>query len=228
MSHSAAAPRVTEAPPRARISRHAPGPMLMIAGIVLLAIVVGAPALGRPPDPSIIQAQPRPDWYLLWYFAVLALLPAQLETPVIVLGPLLFGAILLVIPVLRNRGERHPLRRPWAIGVVALIWVMIGTLWIEGKRAPWSPDFSAQPLQAQVVGTTSGPVAEGGKLFHQKGCEFCHAIAGHGGHRGNFEDLEAGLRKPRATDVDPRVKILEARDQCVDIGGRLHSPPRRG
>ncbi|MFL5514536.1 MAG: cytochrome bc complex cytochrome b subunit [Gemmatimonadales bacterium] len=43
-----------------------------VATVVLLALIVGPPALGRPPDPSILEAYPRPDWYFLWYFALIS------------------------------------------------------------------------------------------------------------------------------------------------------------
>lgn len=191
----------------------------MIVVLVILAVVVGPPQLAAPPDPTILKAYPRPDWYFLWYFAVLALLPARLETPVIILGPLIFGLILLVFPIVRNRGERHPLRRPWAIGIVVMIWVTIGTLWIEGKKAPWSPDFSAKPLQAQVIGVTSGPVFEGAKLFHQKGCEFCHAIAGHGGHRGPDLTYVAD----RLTPAEMTIRIVNGAKLMPAFGGILTS-----
>ena len=138
----------------------------------------------RPPDPTILNAEPRPDWYLLWYFALLALLPHALEDYFIILGPLLFVAFLLVPPLFFNKGERSPLLRPWAIALVIGIWTTIGTLWLEGVRAPWSPDFTAKPLPASVIGTNTGPVYDGAQLFHSKGCEYCHEISGYGGHRG--------------------------------------------
>ncbi|HTC25073.1 MAG TPA: cytochrome bc complex cytochrome b subunit, partial [Gemmatimonadales bacterium] len=92
----------------------------VVAIVALLALIVGPPELGAPPDPSILQAYPRPDWYFLWYFAVLAMTPTHLETVVIVLGPLIFGAILLFVPYF-NTGERSVRRRPWAAIVVLLI-----------------------------------------------------------------------------------------------------------
>jgi ubiquinol-cytochrome c reductase cytochrome b subunit len=157
---------------------------LMIVGILALAIFVGPPEIGSPPDPSNISADPRPDWYLLWYFAVLALVPPKLEGAVIILAPLLIGAALFSVPLLSNKGERSPLRRPWSIAVVLASAVMIGSLWILGARSPWSPNFEATDLPPNIVGETSGPIAEGAKLFHDKGCLNCHLISDSGGRRG--------------------------------------------
>jgi ubiquinol-cytochrome c reductase cytochrome b subunit len=57
----------------------------ILFGIIILAVVIGPPPIGAPPDPSIIDADPRPDWYLLWFFAVLSLSPPSIETAVILL-----------------------------------------------------------------------------------------------------------------------------------------------
>jgi ubiquinol-cytochrome c reductase cytochrome b subunit len=169
--------------------------ILVVATIVVLAIVVGPPALGKPPDPTLINASPRPDWYFLWYFAVLSLIPKWTEDYVILLGPLIFGAMLILLPLLAPRGERSLLRRPWAIGVVAFVVVIIGTYWRIGIAAPWSPRLDAQPLPQQVVGA-GGNIAAGAKVFYDKGCEYCHTISGYGGIRG--PDLsDAGDRMSR-------------------------------
>src|SRR5919106_3214787 len=155
----------------------------MVATVALLALVVGPPELGPPPDPSILEAYPRPDWYFLWYFAVLAMAPHHLENIIIVAGPLIFGALLLLVPMF-NKGERSVRRRPMAALLVVFIWTMILVFWVAGERAPWSPDFDAVALPAQVVRSTDPQVVEGAKLFHDRGCEFCHVVAGFGGKRG--------------------------------------------
>jgi ubiquinol-cytochrome c reductase cytochrome b subunit len=156
----------------------------MVAGIVLLALVFGPPELGHPPDPSLIDANPRPDWYLMWYFAVLALLPHGIEDFFMVFAPLLAGGLLILLPFISNHGERSPSRRPWAVAIVLMVVVMIGGFWRAGVQSDWSPNFSVEPLPAQVVGVANGPVFEGARLFELKGCLNCHLIRGYGGRRG--------------------------------------------
>jgi ubiquinol-cytochrome c reductase cytochrome b subunit len=156
----------------------------LIIALVLLALFVGPPQLDPPPDPSILKADPRPDWYLLWYFAVLALIPPRMEGYVMILAPAIIGIFLLVVPLLNNRGERAPSRRPWAIAVVLLSVILIGSLSIADYKSPWSPNFDPVPLTPQIIGATSGPVFLGAQLFQEKSCLNCHLIEGHGGRRG--------------------------------------------
>jgi ubiquinol-cytochrome c reductase cytochrome b subunit len=156
----------------------------MIVAIAALALFFGAPELGKPPDPSVVGASPRPDWYLLWYFGVLALLPKGTEQYFMIFGPLLAGVLLIVLPFISNRGERSARRRPWAVAAVLMTVLMIVTLWVAGANSPWSPNFNAQPLPPAVVGVTNGPVFVGAQLFHDKGCLSCHLVAGNGGRRG--------------------------------------------
>jgi ubiquinol-cytochrome c reductase cytochrome b subunit len=156
----------------------------MLLGIILLAAYVGPPPLDKPPDPTIVEANPRPDWYLLWYFAMLALTPPALEDYLILLGPALAVTALLLLPFIWNKGERSASRRPWAIAAVVMIVVMIGAFWRLGANSPWSPNFEAQPLPEKIVGVDKGAVADGAKVFFSKGCLNCHQVDQFGGKRG--------------------------------------------
>ncbi|HLI27999.1 MAG TPA: cytochrome b N-terminal domain-containing protein [Chloroflexota bacterium] len=163
--------------------------LIVGAGVLALAALVGPPELGKEADPTILQAYPRPDWYFLWYFAILALIPPQLESWVIVGFPLLVGIVLLLLPFVAPVGERSPRRRPWAVGVAGLALISIVALLNEGRRAPWSPVLPAPALPAAVVQPLTGPARHGATVFMEKGCHNCHTIAGTGGQRG--PDLSA-------------------------------------
>lgn len=189
----------------------------MIAVIMVLAIAVGPPELGAPPDPSVIEAYPRPDWYFLWFFAALAVLPAGIEDYVIVLGPLLVGLVLVLLPFVANKGERSWRRRPWAVASVILVVLMIGTLWQVGQRAPWSPAFDLQPVPPSVAEAPSELVQQGALLFRREGCQFCHTYQGVGGTRG-----------PNLTNVTERISpavittsILAGRNNMPSYAGSL-------
>jgi ubiquinol-cytochrome c reductase cytochrome b subunit len=182
----------------------------MIVVVAALAFIFGAPKLGKLPDPSIIAASPRPDWYLLWYFAVLALLPPGTEQYFLVFGPLLAGIVLIALPFVSNRGERSLRRRPWAVAAVLMTVMVIATLWVAGVEAPWSPNFNSKPLAPSVVGATNGPVFIGAQLLYAKGCLNCHLIGDDGGRRG-----------PDLTDVANRLSknqmILKISNGAVNM-----------
>lgn len=184
--------------------------LLVVAGIIFLAVVVGPPHIGTPPDPASIHSNPRPDWYFLWIFALFALMPRLIESFVIAFGPVLAVIVLFAIPFVFGRGERSPIRRPWSIGIIVFIVLMIAVLWYEGIKAPWSPDFDAKPLQASVIGQVSPEADQGARLMFSKGCLFCHNISGDGGHRG-----------PGLTDVGNRLTADELTIKIVNGGGNM-------
>jgi ubiquinol-cytochrome c reductase cytochrome b subunit len=174
-----------------------PGPlakdaaMALIAGIVVvgLAIFAGAAKLGHPANPTM-AANPRPDWYLIWYFALLAQAPPASEDYLIILFPAVAFLILLLMP-LANKGERHFSRRPWATGSVVLAAFFTAILVFQGYQSPWSPDFvgpNADQIPALptafVSSLPNAQVRAGARLMHVEGCLGCHMINGVGGLRG--------------------------------------------
>jgi ubiquinol-cytochrome c reductase cytochrome b subunit len=222
--------------------------MIVVVIIVCFAIFVGPPALGLPPDPTIMNASPRPDWYFLWYFALLTLIPRWSEDWVIILGPLLFGIFLILLPLVAPRGERSPLRRPWSIVIVGFAVILIAHFSFVGYRAPWAPRLDAPPLPAKVVGVTTGPIAHGAVLFYDKGCEFCHTISGLGGIRGpdlsfvgdrlnrdqiatriysGAENMPSYSGKISQTDLNDLLAFLESR-RNLPPAGPVPPMPGRG
>jgi ubiquinol-cytochrome c reductase cytochrome b subunit len=158
--------------------------VFMIVVVIGLAIVMGPPHLAGPPDPTNLITHPKPDWYLLWYFSVLALVP-HFSTPYVIIGgPAVIFAVMFFLPLFARQGERHPLRRPWTFGVVSIVIVFVIAMTSLAGYEPWSPRYDAPPLPTTVVGTVSAKAQAGAQLFHDKGCEECHRIANYGGFRG--------------------------------------------
>jgi ubiquinol-cytochrome c reductase cytochrome b subunit len=158
---------------------------LAVGSIVLvLAIWLGPPPLGAKADPTVVQADPRPDWYFLWYFALLALIPARIEDWFIVGFPLVLGLLFVSLPFLAPVGERSPLRRPWAIGIVALFGVSVAALVTIGSAAPWSPELGPVALPPSVTRGLDPTATMGAHNFEVRGCISCHQVAGAGGERG--------------------------------------------
>ncbi|MEA2661049.1 MAG: ubiquinol-cytochrome c reductase cytochrome b subunit [Chloroflexota bacterium] len=181
--------------------------------VIALAVVAGAPMLGKPPDPTIIVADPRPDWYFIGYFALLAIIPKGLESVVIIGLPALAFGFLFLLPLIRPRGERHVSRRPMAVAAVGLGVLVYGALTFAGFASPWVPvSTEGASLPPAVLSGLTASEAAGARLFIETDCFACHQVGGAGGRRG--PDLSA---------VGARL----TRDQLVTVilGGKGQSMP---
>jgi ubiquinol-cytochrome c reductase cytochrome b subunit len=171
----------------------------VFSGAILLAIGACAVVLGPfgpsgPPDPTIIQTAPRPDFFFLWLYGLLSLLPPSAETPILLIGPALAIVALLTLPFVAGEGEKSWRRRPIAVLAVLLIAVTLGTLTRLGNQAPWSPSmnaWTASPIPAQYLKGRSALERQGALVFQNKQCHNCHALGGGGGERGPALDAVA-------------------------------------
>jgi ubiquinol-cytochrome c reductase cytochrome b subunit len=121
---------------------------------------------------------------LIIAIALLALIPPKVEGFVMILVPAVIGTMLLLVPLVNNKGERAASRRPWSIAVVLLSVILIGSLWVVGVASPWSPNFDPGRLPISVIGVDTGPIYQGAQLFDDRGCLNCHLVKGYGGRRG--------------------------------------------
>ena len=191
---------------------------VVFSGAILLAIggcalVLGPFGPSGPPDPTIIQTAPRPDYFFLWLYGLLSLLPPSAETPILLIAPAIAIAALLALPFVAGEGEKSWRRRPIAVLTVLLVAVTLGTLTNLGGAAPWSPSMNAWSGSAIPAPYLRGRTAlerQGALVFQNKQCRNCHALGGDGGARGPALDAVAV-----SLTADQLVR------QVIQVGGNM-------
>jgi len=165
---------------------------MVACGLVVLAVVVCALLFGPfgphgVPDPTLIDAAPKPDFYFLALYALFALLPPWTETVVILVGPVIAIAALFLVPFLAGTGEKSWQRRPVAVLSVLVIVLAVTTLAALGVVVPWSPKmeaWTAAPTPVQYVKGRTALELQGALVLQNKQCRTCHSLGGEGGQRG--------------------------------------------
>ena len=120
-------------------------------------------------------------------YAALALLPAELETPLILIVPGIAIAALLLLPFISGTGEKSWKRRPFAVLVVVFLVSGFLALTCLGLQPAWSPSMTAwsgTPVPPRLLQGRTPLEVQGALVFQNKQCRNCHALGGTGGKRG--------------------------------------------
>src|SRR5262249_40677315 len=185
----------------------------MLLAVAACALFFGPFGPTGAPAPTIIQTTPKPDYFFLWLYALLSLLPPSLETPVLLIGPAVVIVLLLLLPFISGEGEKSWRRRPIAVLTVLLVAVVLGTFTRLAEVGPWSPRMAAgrvDPIPDRLLKGSRALTRQGALVFQVKQCRNCHALGGAG-----------GLRGPRLDDVAVRLTQDQLIRQVIQGGGNM-------
>jgi ubiquinol-cytochrome c reductase cytochrome b subunit len=191
---------------------------MFFAAFILIAVAACAIYFGPfgpsgQPDPTVIQTAPKPDYFFLWLYALLSLLPPSMETPALLIGPVVAIIGLLLLPFLSGEGEKSWKRRPIAVLTVLLIAITLGTFTHLAGFTPWSPHMSAwsgDPVPDRILHGTTALQRQGALVFQVKQCRNCHSLGDLGGQRG-----------PALDNVAVRLTPDQLIRQVIQGGGNM-------
>jgi ubiquinol-cytochrome c reductase cytochrome b subunit len=192
----------------------------VLAAVGLCAAYFGPFGPTGQPDPTIIQTVPKPDYFFLWLYALLALLPPSMETPVLLIVPPLAIGGLLLLPFLFGEGEKSWRRRPISVLTVLLIAVALRSFTHLAGYSPWSPEmnaWSAEPIPENLLKGRTALERQGALVFQGKQCHNCHMLGEKGGERGPALDSVA----TRLTQDQLIRQVLQGRGNMPAYGNSL-------
>ena len=148
----------------------------------------------NPADPGTISFIPRPDWYFYFLFYLLRIFKWPESVVLGTVGiPTICLLLLIAIPFIDLRSERHPLRRPVAVVASILVVISMGVLTWKGataKESLGSELIKRVPVWAKEQGFEGNKAAvAGAELFAQSGCTNCHTYLGDGTSNAGAPDL---------------------------------------
>lgn len=144
-----------------------------VAMFVAFALLAGL-ALGLPPvladraNPADTSFTPVPEWYFLFYYELLKYFRGRWEILGTVVIPVLFYALLFLLPFLDRRPERRPFSRPVVLGAGGLFLTVVFTF------------LTISLGTVRSMPRTPPSVTHGKQLYQRLGCAACHRIHGEG------------------------------------------------
>jgi mono/diheme cytochrome c family protein len=138
--------------------------------LILLATVLGVP--GEPKaDPNDTAYIPRPEWYFLFLFQMLKYFPGKVEWLGTAVIPAIAILVLLLLPLLDRKPDRHYSKRKLALTVMGGVVVgMVALTIIAVVTTPPSPAET-------TAGTIPQQIAAGQDLYSLN-CAQCHGDDG--------------------------------------------------
>ncbi|HWE81971.1 MAG TPA: hypothetical protein VG265_09995 [Gaiellaceae bacterium] len=184
----------------------------------------------KPADPGTFSFVPRPDWYFYFLFYLLRVFkwPAT-----VFLGTVGIPTILLILlmgmPFIDIRTERHPLRRPVALVASILVVISMGILTYKGataKESLGSELIGQVPKWAKSEGySTNKEALKGARLFASVGCANCHTYNGSGSSNLGAPDLTDEGAKGKG--ISFQIAHLKC-PSCVNAGSPMPSFASQG
>jgi len=180
--------------------------LLLVAVLGALSYFFPVP-LGPRADPANTTFIPRPEWYYLPAFEWLKFWPGRSGLIGIVIVPGIVIGLFVLTPFLDRRLERHPLRRPVAMGSFGLVLAAVVGLGIlshvQDQRQPavaaalavqeqQMRDYMREPFHPMLLGaapaaagaSAAAPAADilarGQALYTSRACIACHGAGGRG------------------------------------------------
>ncbi len=166
-----------------QIVRDAVGMLVVFLVLIVFARYVAFP-LAVSANPPLAVFTPRPDWYFLFLFEILRLVPGKFELIGTTVIPTIAGIILLLMPFIDRKAVRDPTKRPVAISIAGIVAVGLIVLTVAGYQTIPSNGYDIYTEGYNALGEninyTGGP-----DWFAEKGggCAACHGFEGEGGHK---------------------------------------------
>ena len=150
--------------------------------LVGLAFFVGAPLEARA-DPSDSTYTPHPEWYFLFLFQLLKYFPGKLEVFGVFVLPTLGLLLLIGLPFLDRKKERHPRSRLSVTGTTALLALGVVLLTVLAVLEAPPPLEAAPGDQTAVLYTENCASCHGARVVVPEGTNL-HEVIAQGKHEG--------------------------------------------
>jgi quinol-cytochrome oxidoreductase complex cytochrome b subunit len=119
----------------------------------------------NPADTSFV---PVPEWYFLFYYQLLKYFEGPFQPIATIVLPLLFFALLFLLPYIEPGRDRDPSRRPTLMVTGGIFMILVFFL------------LGISIGQISAVAVKNPPVASGKDIYQRLQCSGCHRIGGEG------------------------------------------------